>query len=120
MTGMISCDQPMFEAETTRTCQLTELVRGAEGRLVEEMAPVVRRQNVSLDLRTVERIDAAGIAALISLYRIASEAGHRFSVSNVTPHVRELLSLVGLEKILVSHNEKLAACSPVGFARSAA
>ena len=36
-----------------------------EQRLLERVAPLVRRQCVTLDLGSVERIDAAGIAALI-------------------------------------------------------
>ncbi len=100
-----TCNESMMRSERAiRTCALTEIVRGSEGCLVDEMAPLVRRQDVSLDLSPVERMDAAGIAALISLYRLAQESGHRFSVLNVAPRVRELLALVGLEGILVSHN----------------
>lgn len=83
-------------------CGLTELVRGHDRELVEEMTPVVRQQNVALDLRRVDRIDAAGIAALISLYGQARDAGHSFAVSNPTAHVREILALVGLDRILLS------------------
>jgi anti-anti-sigma factor len=93
----------MRSEKAIRTCVLSEIVRGNEGRLVDEMSPLVRRQDVLLDMSPVERIDAAGIAALISLYRLAEESGHRFSVHNVTPRVYELLALVGLERVLVSH-----------------
>jgi anti-anti-sigma factor len=97
----------MRSERAVRTCALTEIVRGSEGCLMDEMAPIVRRQDVSLDMSPVERIDAAGIAALISLYRLAEESGHRFSISNVPPRVYELLALVGLERVLVSHNANL-------------
>ncbi len=83
---------------------LTELVRGEERRLLERVAPLVRSQSVSLDLRSIKRIDAAGIAALISLYRNASEAGHTFSIAEASPRVAQILALVGLDKILMSHN----------------
>ena len=83
---------------------LTELVRGNEQRLLDRFAPLVRHQCVSLDLGSVERIDAAGIAALISLYGSARDAGHHFNVSNVSPRVAQILALVGLERILSSHN----------------
>jgi anti-anti-sigma factor len=99
---------------------LTEIVRGSEGCLVDELTPLVRRQNVSLDMCSVERIDAAGIASLISLYRLAEESGYRFSVYNVTPRVYELLALVGLERILVSHNASLTDNSGCRIAQSAA
>jgi anti-anti-sigma regulatory factor len=68
----------------------------------------------------VERIDAAGIAALISLYSIASEAGHRFSVSNAAPRVAELLTLVGLDGILMSHNAEQTSHSGAMMAQNAA
>jgi len=94
----------MRSEKAVRTCALSEIVRGTESCLVNEMEPVVRRQDVSLDLSAVERIDAAGIAALISLYKMAMESGHRFTVLNVAPRVYELLALVGLEAILICHN----------------
>lgn len=82
---------------------LHELVRGQDQCLVERMTPIVREQNVALDLSQVERIDAAGIAALISLYGRAQDAGNHFKVVNAAPRVREILALVGLDRILLSH-----------------
>ena len=83
--------------------ELTELVRGQEQRLLERVAPLVRRQNVALDLCAVERIDAAGIAALITLYCDACQAGKVFSISNASPRVAEILALVGVDRLLLSH-----------------
>jgi anti-anti-sigma regulatory factor len=83
--------------------ELTELVRGNEQSFLAQFAPLVRRQHVTLDLGRVQRIDAAGIAALISLHAGAYESEHCFNVVNPTPHVAEILSLVGLERILLSH-----------------
>jgi anti-anti-sigma factor len=115
------CYETIMKAvEAGKPWELTELVRGCESHLVEEMTPVVRRQSVLLDLKSVERIDAAGIAALISLYRIARESGHRFSVSNAAPHVAELLTLVGLDGILLSHNAKHCSRSGRRLAQNAA
>ena len=75
---------------------------GCDKGLLEKLAPLVRRENVSLDLGRVERIDAAGIAALISLYGSARDAGHCFSVTNASARVAEILALVGLDRILLS------------------
>jgi anti-anti-sigma factor len=89
---------------TTRlVCRQTELVRGVEQALVDEVAALLRAGSVLLDLDRVERIDAAGIAALIRLYRIAEECGCQFAVVHPSRHVKELLELVGLEGVLVSH-----------------
>jgi anti-anti-sigma factor len=83
---------------------LTELVRGHDQDLFARLAPVVRRQSLLLDLELVERIDAAGIAALISLYRCATDAGYNFAVFNPSQRVAEILAVVGLNRILVSQN----------------
>jgi anti-anti-sigma factor len=82
---------------------LRELVRGQEQCFLERLAPVVREQSVTLDFCRVERIDAAGIAALISLYSTARAAGHEFSIVNTSRRVDEILRLVGLDGILESH-----------------
>jgi anti-anti-sigma factor len=81
---------------------LHELVRGEEQRLVRELQPVVREQSVTLDMRHIERIDAAGIAVLISLYGEAHLSGHEFAIINASPRVVEILELVGLDRILIS------------------
>ena len=83
---------------------LTELVRGTDHSLVTELEPMVRKQNVTLDLHSIGRIDAAGIAALISLYGCARDAGHDFSLCNVPARVANILALVGLDGILLTHS----------------
>jgi anti-anti-sigma factor len=83
---------------------LTELVKGNEQELLARLSPLVRQQNVTLDLSRVERIDAAGISALLSLYATARTAGHLFTVTNLSPHVAEILALVGLRRVLLSRN----------------
>lgn len=84
--------------------EMRELVRGEDRSLLERLIPVVRQTSVQLDLAHVDRIDAAGIAALISLYGFARDAGHSFSILNASARVAEILTLVGLDKILLSHN----------------
>jgi anti-anti-sigma factor len=86
-------------------CELKELVRGYDRELVERMTPLVQKHSIALDLEMVERIDAAGIAALITLYGHARDAGHCFAVANPNTHVSEILSLVGLDRILLSQCE---------------
>mgnify|MGYP001605713366 CR=1 FL=1 len=81
---------------------ISELVRGNEARFLERLTPVVRERSTLLDLCHIRRIDAAGIAALISIYGVARSAGNTFHVFNVTAHVEEILKLVGLDHILVA------------------
>jgi len=105
---------------TLKAVGLTELVRGSDRRLLDELTPVVRREDVSLDLGRVEKIDAAGIAALIALYRTALESGHGFQVANAAPRVREMLAMVGLEVILLSQSKGLGSNPARGLTKSAA
>lgn len=85
-------------------CRLKELVRGNEHRLIERLMPLVRSRSLVLDLNAVERIDAAGVSALIGLYRSAREAGQRFTIVNPRPQIAQVLALLGLEKVLMSQN----------------
>ncbi|HEY1679975.1 MAG TPA: STAS domain-containing protein [Candidatus Sulfotelmatobacter sp.] len=79
-----------------------ELIKGHEQGLVWELRPLVRRQSVWLDLGRTERIDAAGLAALVSLYCEARETGHEFAVVNPSRRVARVLAIVGLDRMIVS------------------
>jgi anti-anti-sigma factor len=116
MTAAICCATASYLAESG----CTELVRDNERLLLERMQPLVERRCVSLDLHSVTRIDAAGLAALIKLYCAAREAGHTFTVSNPSPHVAEILALVGLERILESQNTDRFPSSSTRFEETAA
>ena len=108
------------EALVTAPDDLTELVRGDEQCLIQSVAPLLREKDVILDLNRIERIDAAGIAALISLYSTARQYGHAFSVKCVSPRVAELLTLVRLDDILISHNAVFASQCEDHYERPAA
>ena len=94
-----SCAAPVLAPN-----DMTELVRGNEQCLLALLEPLVRNCDMTLDMKRIDRIDAAGVAALISLYGAAQRAGHSFTVCNVRSHVEEILTLVGLEHILVSRD----------------
>jgi anti-anti-sigma factor len=94
--------QTVMDTTITIKGNLHELVRGEEQRLISELQPVVRAQSVTLDMRNIERIDAAGIAVLISLYGEARMSGHEFAIVNASHRVAEILELVGLDRILTS------------------
>jgi len=79
-----------------------ELVRGTEAQIMRELLPRVKQESIALNLSAVERIDAAGIAALITLYCSSVQAGKDFSIVAPSPHVLELLKIVGLESILIA------------------
>jgi anti-anti-sigma factor len=106
---------------TTKACHHAELSTAPEGELIggqstdltERLEPLVHDGDVALDMSGVKRIDAAGIAALVALYRSARDAGHRFSLTNVPARVAQILAVVGLEGLLVSHNAvRNSQCGP--------
>ena len=93
---------PRLYSSTHFGSGIRELVRGREQEILEELKPLVGRRSVLLDLSAIERIDAAGLAALVSLYCDARKAGHEFAVVNPTRHVARILAIVSLDRILVS------------------
>ncbi len=99
---------PPLPLSTQFVCGVTELVRGQEQEFIDGLQPLVEREAVRLDLSRIERIDAAGLAALISLYTDACKAGHEFTVVNPSRHVAQILALVGLDRILVGSEEACA------------
>jgi anti-anti-sigma factor len=90
------------DLHVTAPAAFAELVRGNDQRFIGQFCPLVTECNLIIDMTAVQRIDAAGIAALISLYGCAREAGNTFHVSRVNPRVEEILQLVGLDHILVT------------------
>lgn len=99
---------------------LNELVRGQEQMFVQRISPIVKESSVLLDFAHIDRVDAAGIAALIALYATAQSAGHAFQITGARPHVAEVLTLVGLDRILLSRDAAPATSSQPSLARSAA
>jgi len=94
--------QSVVEAKVAVPGNLHELVRGQEQRLLKELEPIVRQNSITLDMRHIERIDAAGISSLIALYGAAHAAGHQFAIVNASSRVAEILQIVGLDRILIS------------------
>jgi ABC-type transporter Mla MlaB component len=120
MNGTISSHTHRKSPECIVPEGVCSLVRGDEACLLSQIMPLVRRKPVRLDLGRVERIDAAGISALITLYRAAREAGRCFDVTNPKPHVREILTLVGLDRFLLCDNPEQDGCREPELAESAA
>jgi anti-anti-sigma factor len=106
MTGVEPVERTELMLTEPMRSELVEgqLVRGQESCLLERVGPLVRERNVALDLACVDRIDAAGISTLVALYRSALASGHCFSVTNVSARVAQILSVVGLDRLLLSRN----------------
>jgi anti-anti-sigma factor len=87
-------------------CNIRELVRGREHEILEQLQPLVHSQSVRLDLSSVERVDAAGLFVLVTLYCDACKAGFEFTVVNPPRHVARILAIVGLDCILLSNDSR--------------
>jgi anti-anti-sigma factor len=116
MPTLMIAAEPADRAELARGPLVRDQVTG----LLARLQPLVRERNVALDLACVDRIDAAGITALVGLYRDARQSGHRFSVTNASARVAQILSVVGLDRILLSHNAVRNAQFGPRISRSAA
>jgi anti-anti-sigma factor len=117
----VSCFSEHASSNTALATQVhfyCELVRGNEFRLTTELLPLVQHESVALNLSQVERIDAAGIAALITIYCTSIESGTEFTVVDPSPHVLELLRIVGLDRILLGGI--VGGHQPGSFSRTAA
>ena len=53
-----------------------------------------------VDLCSVDKIDAAGVSALVFAYLSALSIGARFRLAAVPPRIQELLMVCGLDKVL--------------------
>jgi len=90
-----------LDSATQIVSGVRQLVRGREQEILEELQPLVESRSVRFDLSSIERIDAAGLAALVSLYCAASKAGHEFAVVYPSPQVARILTIVGLDRVLL-------------------
>ena len=100
--------------------ETTEIVRGQEDKFLGQFEPIVRTHSIELDMSPVERIDAAGIAALIRLYCDAVQAGRCFTILNPKPHVLEIMAIVGIDRLLMTATADCARGTALGMELSAA
>jgi anti-anti-sigma factor len=80
-----------------------ELIRGQEDRLLTLLLPIIEHNDLVLDMSRVATIDAAGIGLLVFLRQYAERAGNTLMLINPSHRVQEMLSLVHLDDVLLSH-----------------
>jgi anti-anti-sigma factor len=75
------------------------------GRLVVETTPILRsevkplllkKRRITLDLTDLAQVDSAGLGSLVGLYISAKGANCRLELVNLSPRIRELLSMTNL------------------------
>lgn len=117
MASTLYCENDVLKLEAGEPI---EWVRGNETELLARLSPLVREQSVLLNFSQVERIDAAGLAMLIALYREAGASGHSFAITNPATHVSEILTVVGLDRVLVALSKGELPALETRLARNAA
>ena len=76
------------------------IVLGVEAETLRCMAGSRPEQNLIVDLRQVQAIDAAGLGLLVELHCRALENEGDFTLANPSPKVRRLIALTNLESVL--------------------
>ena len=104
------------DAIIIETCEAAEWVRGTESALLDRFGSLVSGQSVVLDFSAVERIDAGGLAVLVSLYRTSRDSGYRFAITNPAARIGEILAVVGLDRVLMVEANEARSDFEVGFA----
>ena len=70
------------------------------GQLKSLINEVTSDQDIVLDMERVEKIDSAGLAALVSLLDAVEKTGHRLRIANMQSRVRTVAGLVRLHKVI--------------------
>jgi len=76
------------------------IVLGVEAETLRCMAASRPEQSIVVDLQQVHAIDAAGLGLLVELHCRAQENSSGFAVSNLSPRIRRLMAMTGLESVL--------------------
>ena len=93
---------------TYRPAEDGVLVVAVSGELDIATAPLLERAlcalhqgtNVRVDLAAVSFVDAGALAVLVAAHARSRAAGGYFELTRVTPFVRKIVALVGLEYLL--------------------
>ncbi len=63
------------------------------------LAALKTTPEVKVDLSAVEYIDSSGIAAMVEGLQFANSNGRKFSLTNLSSHVRSILELARLDQV---------------------
>lgn len=63
-------------------------------------AQLTTKKSLTLDLTDVEKVDFTSVAMLVSLTKVAKLLGAEFKIEKVSPILRRLIKVAGLESFL--------------------
>jgi anti-anti-sigma factor len=89
-----------------------QIVLGKEATLLQESVMAHPNAQMVLDLDAISAVDAGGLGTLVFLHEWARAVAGEFKLMNVPRHMRELLALTNLDRVLeVLHPAEVYALS---------
>ena len=104
--------QPTRALNLTTEKTPTESIVRCTGQVVTETVPQLREtartlisesKRVVLDFTGVNYLDSSGLGMIVGLYLSSKGAGCQLKLINLSPRVKELLSITRLAEVLESH-----------------
>lgn len=54
-----------------------------------------------VDMADLDYISSAGLGILLSVHKRLVDSGHKMTLKNMNPHIRRILQISGLDKVLI-------------------
>jgi stage II sporulation protein AA (anti-sigma F factor antagonist) len=89
---------------------IADRLRDALDKKIEETAAL----NLVVDLSNVNFIDSSGLGVLLGRYKRVSKAGGKVYLSGAKPHVRSIIELSGLLRIMEEFSSTGEALGKIG------
>ena len=80
----------------------TEKIRRRADYEIERYVP----RKVIFDFNKVSFMDSAGIGLLMGRYKLASMLGGQVEVKNITPSIKKIFEMSGIQKVIPCQNAK--------------
>lgn len=68
---------------------------------IDSKAEQSRPQYLNLDFKDVTFMDSSGIGLVMGRYKLMSSLGGKVTVSNISAHIRKVMILAGLDKLVI-------------------
>ena len=73
---------------------------------IDELAARIAPSELVLDFRDVSFMDSSGIGLVMGRYKLMQELGGTLRVINLSSHIKKVMKLAGLEKLVVIESER--------------
>ncbi len=106
-TPTLSLETEKKPSETVIHCN-GRIVSGTVEQLQSEVRNLIPdKKRIVLDLTAVSFLDSSGLGALVGLYVSCKRGGAPLKLVNLTPRLKDLLTMTGLAPIFEGHDDML-------------